>query len=76
MTNVPPAGAQPERTSNAGMPRWVKVFGSIAIVVLLLLLALALLLPGGHGPGMHALSVVDGETTTPNITQVLAPTDT
>ena len=31
-------------------PRWVKVFGAIAIVVLVLFIALHLI---GDGPGMH-----------------------
>ncbi len=34
-----------------GSPRWVKVFGIIALVVVLLLVVL--LLSGGHGPGRH-----------------------
>jgi hypothetical protein len=34
-------------------PRWVKVFGVIALVLLLLLVIA--LLTGGHGPGRHAL---------------------
>jgi hypothetical protein len=38
----------------AGMPRWVKVFGIIAIVVVLLFVILLLTGgPGSHGPGRH-----------------------
>ena len=33
-------------------PRWVKVFGIIALVVVLLFVVL-LLSPGRHGPGRH-----------------------
>lgn len=36
----------------AGTPRWVKVFGTIAALVVVLLVAL-LLFGGGHGPGRH-----------------------
>jgi hypothetical protein len=35
-----------------GMPRWVKVFVGIAIV-LAVLAVVALLAPGDHGPGRH-----------------------
>jgi hypothetical protein len=34
-----------------GVPRWVKVFGIIALVVLVLFVVL--LFTGGHGPGRH-----------------------
>jgi len=37
-----------------GAPRWVKVFGIIAIVVVLLLVVLKL--TGHHGPGRHMRS--------------------
>jgi hypothetical protein len=33
-------------------PRWVKVFGVVALVVLVLFVMLLLL--GGHGPSRHA----------------------
>lgn len=37
-----------------GTPRWVKVFGIIAIVVILLFFILMFTRgPGGHGPGRH-----------------------
>jgi hypothetical protein len=35
----------------AGTPRWVKVFGIIAVVVVVLVIIV--LLVGGHGPGRH-----------------------
>jgi hypothetical protein len=39
-----------------GTPRWVKVFGIIALVVVLLFIILMLLRgPGGHGPRRHTL---------------------
>lgn len=37
---------------NASTPRWVKVFGIIALVVILLFVIL-LLTRGSHGPGRH-----------------------
>jgi hypothetical protein len=41
--------------SNPGMPRWVKVSGIIAIVLVVLFI-LVLLVGGGHGPGRHTSS--------------------
>ncbi len=41
-------------TQTAGTPRWVKVFGIIAVVVILLVVILLLTRgPGGHGPSRH-----------------------
>lgn len=40
-----------------GRPRWVKVFGIVAAVVLLLLVVMIL---AGHGPGNHAPSADAG----------------
>jgi hypothetical protein len=46
------AGVGPDRGSTAGTPRWVKVFGIVALAVVVLFLVL--LLAGGHrGPGRH-----------------------
>ena len=40
-----------------GPPRWVKVFGSIALAVVLLFVILMFTRgPGGHGPGRHTSS--------------------
>jgi len=40
-----------------GTPRWVKVFGIIALVVVLLFVFLMFTRgPGGHGPGRHTPS--------------------
>jgi hypothetical protein len=44
-------GAGPDGESTTGTPRWVKVFGIVAVVVVLLFVVL--LLTGGHGPGRH-----------------------
>lgn len=46
MTNRPPY---------PGTPRWVKVFGIVAIVVVLLVIAM-LLIGGEHGPSRHTSS--------------------
>jgi len=42
-----------DREPTTSTPRWVKVFGVIALV--LLLLFVIALLAGGHGPGRHTL---------------------
>ena len=39
--------------STTGTPRWVKVFGIIALVVVLLVAIMLLTGGGGHGPGRH-----------------------
>lgn len=44
--------ATPDLESAAGTPRWVKVFGAIALAVVALFLLL-LLIRGEHGPGRH-----------------------
>lgn len=57
----------PDPGAEAGTPRWVKVFGIIAAVVVLLVV-LALLFgggPGRHGPGRHAGSDDAGGRTAP-----------
>jgi len=38
-----------------GAPRWVKVFGIIALVVVLLVVVLLLTGGSGHGPGRHTM---------------------
>jgi hypothetical protein len=45
--------APPNRGSTGGTPRWVKVFGVIAVVLVLLIGGLMLFGGGGHGPGRH-----------------------
>jgi hypothetical protein len=44
--------AEPDPGSTTGAPRWVKVLGIIA-VVLLLVLGIIMLVGGEHGPGRH-----------------------
>lgn len=51
MTEPPP---HPDTGTSAGTPRWVKVFGIIAIIVFLLLFILLMTSgPDGHGPRRH-----------------------
>lgn len=41
-------------TDNAeGTPRWVKVFGIVALVVVVTVVVVLLIGPGGHGPSRH-----------------------
>jgi hypothetical protein len=40
-------------TQTAGTPRWVKVFGIIALVLIVLLVVMIIAGRGGHGPGRH-----------------------
>jgi hypothetical protein len=47
-------GVKPGHGAIAGTPRWVKVFGIIALLVVLLFVILLLTGgPGGHGPRRH-----------------------
>jgi hypothetical protein len=47
-------GVGPHRGSPPGTPRWVKIFGIIAFVLVLLVVILMLAGVGGdHGPGRH-----------------------
>jgi hypothetical protein len=40
-------------TQTAATPRWVKVFGIIALVVVVLLVVMIIAGRGGHGPSRH-----------------------
>lgn len=48
--------------SPPAMPRWVKVFIGIIVVVLLMLVVLKVIGRGGHGPGRHTGSADGGQT--------------
>lgn len=39
--------------SPPGVPRWVKVFGVVAVIVVLLAIAAMIWVGGEHGPGRH-----------------------
>lgn len=62
-----PTEALPNSEEFAGAPRWVKVFGAIAIVVIALFVILLIAGGGGHGPGRHlpANDPPAGSTTSP-----------
>jgi hypothetical protein len=49
-SNHPDAGTRPD-PAPAGIPRWVKVFGLVGLVLVVLLIVL---LATGHGPGRHS----------------------
>lgn len=52
MADLPPdSGVRPAADRPPGTPRWVKVFGIIAVIVILLI---AIMLLTGHGPGRHS----------------------
>jgi hypothetical protein len=62
------AGVGPDRGSTAtypGTPRWVKVAGIIAFVLLLLVVILMFVGGGRHGPGRHMPSGGAGVHTPP-----------
>lgn len=40
-------------TQTAGTPRWVKVFGIVALILVVLVVVMLLTGRGGHGPGRH-----------------------
>lgn len=50
------ADIQPDHESKNSTPRWVKVFGIIAIVVFLLFVIQLISGGGRHGPGRHRVS--------------------
>lgn len=61
-------GMGPDRESTTGTPRWVKVFGTIALVVVLLFVILLFTRGpgGGHGPDRHTPSGDAGGLTPPS----------
>jgi len=60
-TDSDDTGVGPDRAASAGTPRWVYVFGIIAVAVILLFVIL-LLVGGGHSPRRHTSS---GDDTPP-----------
>ena len=49
---------EPDRGSNTRTPRWVKVFGIVALVLVLLVVIMMFIGGGNHGPGRHMPSGV------------------
>jgi hypothetical protein len=57
---------EPDRGSNTGTPRWAKVFGIVALVLVLLVVIIMFTGVGGeHGPGRHIPSGGAGGHTPP-----------
>ena len=56
------AGGARDPDAPPGMPRWVKVFGVVVVLLVLVLLAMLLFGPGEHGPRRHAPPVQHGST--------------
>jgi hypothetical protein len=54
-SSYPERDASSDRGPTAGIPRWVKVSGIIALIAVLLLIIL-LLTVSNHGPGRHVSS--------------------
>jgi hypothetical protein len=55
------AGSEGDR----GVPRWVKLFGIAAILLLALAIVVMLLSGGQHGPGRHLSSLGVASTSSP-----------
>jgi hypothetical protein len=66
----PDSGGEPDRPATAGTPRWVKVFGIVALVLVVVFVVLQLIGIGGrHGPGRHAPGdTPDGQTPPADVT--------
>ena len=60
-----------QRGPPIGTPRWVKVFGIVALVVVLLFVTL-LLTRGPHGPSRHA-GAGDGDAPRPGVAEHRGP---
>ena len=56
------------RRSTAGPPRWVKVFGIIALVLVVPVVVM-LLVDGNHGPGRHVGIGSDDHSSSSNVDQ-------
>ncbi len=79
MTDRPPdpgdaTDARPIVDRPPATPRWVKVFGIIAIVVVLLIVARIFVGGGEHGPGRHMSSgEAGGQAPYSKVAEVRAP---
>ena len=54
---------EPGRGSATSTPRWVKVFGTVILVLVLLFVIVMFTGVGGHGPGRHTQSGDVGDDT-------------
>ncbi len=57
---------EPGRGSPPGTPRWVILFGIIALVVVLLVVIMLVAGGGSHGPNRHTSSGDPGDDTLPS----------
>lgn len=57
---------RPDRGSTTGTPRWVKIVGTIVIVLVLLFVIMMFIGGGSHGPSQHAPSDGTGGQTPPS----------
>jgi hypothetical protein len=48
--SAPPVPRSSEGVSRVGVPRWVKVFGIVGVVLVIFVVVMLL---AGHGPGRH-----------------------
>ena len=55
------AGPGPAAATRPGTPRWVKVFGIIALLLLVLVVVMLVAGGGNHGPGRHSGSDGNGQ---------------
>jgi hypothetical protein len=55
-----------EPNGDTGTPRWVKIFGIIALVLVLLVVIMMFIGGGDHGPGRHISSGNFGAPTPPS----------
>ena len=60
-----PSPARDADADGGGTPRWVKLFG-IAALVVVLLVVVRMLIGGGHGPGLHTSFGIAGGQTPPS----------
>jgi hypothetical protein len=49
-----------DSNGDTGTPRWVKIFGIVALVLVLLVVIMMFIGGGDHGPGRHTRSIEYG----------------
>jgi hypothetical protein len=55
--NRPDSGAERDRETLTGPPRWVKISAIVAGILILLVIAAMLLTGGQHGPARHGFGI-------------------
>jgi len=56
----PDTGVVPDREPTTGTPRWVKLFGIVALALVLVVVVMLVAGGGQHGPGRHSGSAESG----------------